>query len=146
MIEFEELQRLAEAATEGPWVATIDSVMPEQERYALFGHGDENAKNNRAYAAAASPDVVVALIIERAQLRKISAGQEQVIKIGHKTAMDQRQAIHRLQAQVSKIEEVERELAQARAATEELALNNKRLAFDLDLLHKKNEALSAKLV
>jgi len=146
MIEFEELQRIAEAATEGPWIATIDSVMPEQARYALFGAGDDNAKNNRAFAAAASPDVVIALITGRAQLRQISAGQEQVIKTSHKTTMDQRQAIQRLQVQVSKLEELERELAQAKTVATELALENSRLKFDLDLMHKKNEALSAKLV
>jgi hypothetical protein len=66
MSDYAELKRLAEAATPGPWVKTVDGVMPEGEKFGIFGNfGATNGESNREFIAAANPAVVLALLAER---------------------------------------------------------------------------------
>ena len=65
MSDYRELKRLSEAATPGPWVKTIDGVMPEGEKFGIFGNfGANNGEANRGFIAAANPAAVLALIAE----------------------------------------------------------------------------------
>ena len=65
MSDYSELKRLSEAATPGPWVKTIDGVMPEGEKFGIFGNfGSNNGEANRGFIAAANPAAVLALIAE----------------------------------------------------------------------------------
>ena len=70
MSDYSELKRLSEAATPGPWVKTIDGVMPEGEKFGIFGNfGANNGEANRGFIAAANPAAVLALIAEVEGLR-----------------------------------------------------------------------------
>ena len=70
MSDHSELKRLAEAATPGPWVKTVDGVMPEGEKFGIFGNfGANNGEANREFIAAANPAAVLSLIAEVDDLR-----------------------------------------------------------------------------
>lgn len=71
MSDHSELKRLAKGATPGPWVKTVDGVMPEGEKFGIFGNfGANNGEANREFIAAANPAAVLALIAEVEALRK----------------------------------------------------------------------------
>lgn len=60
---YEELKKLAENATPGPWKSTVDGVMPVGEAFGIFGNfGANNGEANREFIAAANPSAVLALI------------------------------------------------------------------------------------
>ena len=76
MSDYSELKRLSEAATPGPWVKTIDGVMPEGEKFGIFGNfGANNGEANRGFIAAANPAAVLALISEVEQLKADLQGE-----------------------------------------------------------------------
>lgn len=65
MSDYRELKRLSETATPGPWVKTVDGVMPEGEKFGIFGNfGANNGEANREFIAYANPATVLALIAE----------------------------------------------------------------------------------
>lgn len=71
MSDYRELKRLSETATPGPWVKTVDGVMPEGEKFGIFGNfGANNGEANREFIASANPATVLALISEVEELRK----------------------------------------------------------------------------
>jgi hypothetical protein len=71
MTDIQKLKALAEAATPGPWVKTIDGVMPEGAKFGIFGNPtSENGAANREYIAAANPAAVLELIAEIELLRE----------------------------------------------------------------------------
>lgn len=79
MSDYRELKRLSEAATPGPWVKTIDGVMPEGEKFGIFGNfGANNGEANRGFIAAANPAAVLALIAEVEGLRKLPTAWSEV--------------------------------------------------------------------
>lgn len=66
---YEELKKLAENATPGPWKSTVDGVMPVGEAFGIFGNfGANNGEANREFIAAANPSAVLALIAENERL------------------------------------------------------------------------------
>lgn len=78
-IDLEQLKRLAEKATSGPWAIhdnacswTIGGIPKEGDTYgksiALVQTKTERAASNAAYIHAASPDVILALIADRAAI------------------------------------------------------------------------------
>ena len=74
-MNIEELKRLAEAATPGPWreVTTLENgffeVIGDSKRVAhAFGNCRQEAIDNRRYIAAANPAVVLELIRQRSEL------------------------------------------------------------------------------
>jgi hypothetical protein len=70
MTDIKALKALAEAATPGPWVKTIDGVMPEGAKFGIFGNPSaENGAANREYIAAANPAAVLELIAEIERLK-----------------------------------------------------------------------------
>lgn len=81
MSDHSELKRLAEAATPGPWVKTIDGVMPVGEKFGIFGNAAAtNGEANRKFIAAANPAAVLDLI---AELENLRANHEHVVALNH---------------------------------------------------------------
>lgn len=79
----DELKRLAEAATPGPWKSQLSSVKKGSRNIASNIHAGESlpigedvkrGQTNAAYIAAANPAVILELIAERDALREILEG------------------------------------------------------------------------
>lgn len=81
--DIQELKRLAEAATKGPWEITEeegwDEAWCDWHRVGPFSLTGGKANNDSRYIAAASPDTILALIEENERLRRVRiAAQEQL--------------------------------------------------------------------
>lgn len=71
---YEELKKVAENATPGPWKSTVDGVMPVGDTFGIFGNfGANNGEANREFIAAANPSAVLALIEENEKIRGLLA-------------------------------------------------------------------------
>jgi hypothetical protein len=71
MTDHNEFKVLCEAATPGPWVATVDGVVPQVGAIGICGNwGYANSEANRSFIAAANPSVVRALVAEIERLRE----------------------------------------------------------------------------
>lgn len=118
MSDYSELKRLSDAATPGPWVKTIDGVMPEGEKFGIFGNfGANNGEANRGFIAAANPAVVLALIADVEGLRAQHGRDSAELRSLCQARDDARKDRDQLKAEVAR--STEREIMQL-AEIEEL--------------------------
>jgi hypothetical protein len=76
--DIQKLEALAKAATPGPWVETVDGVMPAAEKFSVFGNfGARDGKINREFIAAANPAAVLELIVEIERLQRFETAYKE---------------------------------------------------------------------